>query len=413
LDNILPLKPDLVIAGSLSVERTFRFINTLHITNGSPPVVIISDDQQITDFVCTNGFDDVSVIKESLTPAEIKLTIRSTLETNSTCDNQHDCPLIIGNSPEMLKIKRLVPELNRLNEPALIQGESGTGKDLLARFIHFKSNRNDKPFVKINMPEFFKISVGDALSGAIPSPFHGAAASLDNIFSLAHTGTLLLDEIGAMTAAFQAKLLQLFEKGVVPQSDKDVIDVRLLATTSIELGTLVENGEFRKDLYYRLNVIKIEIPPLRKRPQDIPQLADFYTDKFCLELGKSHYELSEKTKEIFYNYFWPGNVGELEHLVGRIVSQGNEAGLFEKLNLQSEEDFFSFRELAKVKKYLQTSKNLSLKHIANNYLVQVEKRLVKKVLESTNWNKRKAAVLLDISYKSLLNKIKEYELAHS
>ena len=153
--------------------------------------------------------------------------------------------------------------------------------------------------------------------------------------------------------------------------------------------------------------------------EDIPQLADFFTDRFCLQLGKSHYELSAKTKTIFSSYFWPGNVRELENLVKDIVAQGDEDSGVEKLYLLSENDrllnnfegFLSAGELARVKNSVEDSDDWSLKGISQEFLGKFEKRLVKKVLDSTNWNRRKAAAMLDISYKSLLNKIKDYDLS--
>ena len=165
-------------------------------------------------------------------------------------------------------------------------------------------------------------------------------------------------------------------------------------------------------------MIKIGIPPLRKRVEDIPQLTDYFTDRFCHQLGKSHYKLSAKTKEIFRSYVWPGNVRELEQLVGRVVSKEDEQELVEKLYLHTENEqllnhhngFLSANELEKVKDYIKAAENLSLKEVGQKFLNRVEKKLVKKALDSTNWNRRKAAAMLDISYKSLLNKIKDYEI---
>ncbi len=419
LDNISPLGPDLVISGPLQAHKAYRLINTIKSTSYGLPVMIISNDKAIADFIRTNGFDDISVVDESINPAEIKGTITEKLQNNSNDQSALECPLLVGNTPEMVTIKKIIPELNRLNETVYIQGEQGTGKDLLARVIHFKSDRQDKPFIKINIPEFLA-------EKAQHNEVDGDGGSLEQVlddqealFNLARTGTLYLDEIGVMTPDFQAGLLHFLKKIQVRGPESAENGIRLIASNSKDLENLVSGGQFRKDLYYRLNVIKIKIPHLRKRMEDISQLADFFTDRYCRQLGKSHYELSDRTKNIFSSYFWPGNVGELENLVRDIVVQGEEDGLVEKLYLLSEnerllnnfEGFLCAGELARVKGSVEDSDDWSLKDISQKFLGKFEKRLVEKILDSTNWNRRKAAELLGISYKSLLNKIKDYGLS--
>ena len=419
LDNISPLRPDLVISGPLQANKAYRLINTIKSTSYDLPVMIISNDKAIADFIRTNGFEDISVVKESLNPDEMQGAITEKLQNNVNCEDRQGCPLLIGNSPEMIKIKKIIPEVNRLNETVLIQGERGTGKDLLSRVIHFKSDRHGKPFVKINVPEILAVKTEDSEIKAETGSPEEVIHNQENVFELARTGTLYLDEVGAMTPEFQAELLHFLKRHQFQKPGSGENDIRIIASHSKGLKGLVSSGKFRKDLYYRLNVIKIEIPPLRKRMDDISQLADFFTDRYCVQLSKSHYELSAKTKNVFSSYFWPGNVRELENLVRDIVAQSDEDSLVEKLYLLSENDrllnnfegFLSAGELARVKNTVEDSDDWSLKGISQEFLGSFEKRLVKKVLDSTNWNRRKAAELLDISYKSLLNKIKDYELS--
>jgi len=184
---------------------------------------------------------------------------------------------------------------------------------------------------------------------------------------------------------------------------------------------LVEKGEFRKDLFYRLNVIRIDIPPLRNRIQDIPLLAVFFNDKFCGDLGKSHFNLSKKTKNMLSCYHWPENVRELENVVRHSVLTGDEDSMLNKLCLPDQrlkstnhidcsEDIYTVAELSDVKKYLKDLNEVSLKDICREFITRAEKKIMKQALEKTNWNRKKAAILLDISYKSLLNKIKAYDL---
>ncbi|UCE07131.1 MAG: sigma-54-dependent Fis family transcriptional regulator, partial [bacterium] len=378
----------------------------------------ISDDQKIVDFININGFDDICIVNDGLNSSEMQVAINEVLNNNSISQKRQSCPLIIGNSPEMVKIKKLIPELKRFNEPVLIQGEPGTGKDLIAQVIHSSSDRYNRPFVKIHSPELFNRSMQDDLFKFDPQAVKGGDFKHSGVVALAKSGTLYLDEIGAMTADFQAKLLQFLEQSKSLNPEKSNFDIRVITATSYDLGSSVEKGAFRKDLYYRLNVIKIDIPPLRERIEDIPQLADYFADACCIQLGKSHCTLNAKTKDIFCSYLWPENVRELEHLIIRIVSQGNEEELIEKLDLHGENErllnnhdvFLSARELERVKKYIEASDSWSLKDVGQKALIHVEKKIIKNALDSTNWNRRKAASILAISYKSLLNKIKAYDL---
>jgi DNA-binding NtrC family response regulator len=414
LDNLAPLNPDLVISGSLSVDRATRFIHTLQLTNCGVPVVIITDDQDVLEFVDSNGFGDVSVLNVDSNPAEIQSTINRVLkECSGNEESQAYCPLIIGNSAEMVKIKKKISDLDYVNEAVLIQGEPGTGKELLARFIHLRSKRHDKPFVKLNVPrlsaDFFEkqLLMLDDLQ-----------TKQGHIFATAHQGTLLLEEIDKMPVEYQTKLLRMIDEAKIFKTTGAATDVRIIATSSQDLAGPVESGDFRKGLFYRLNVIRIDIPPLRMRLEDIPALSDFFTDKFCIESGKSHFQLSDKMKKLFACYRWPGNIQELQDLIKLIVIDGAEDRISRKLRIHKKyrgitdyyEDINSLAGLSDVKKHVKNLDQISLKKIAGIFMQRAEKKLLKKALESTNWNRKRAAKMLDISYKSLLNKIKEYNL---
>ena len=414
LDNLAPLNPDLVISGSLSVERAARFIHTLQLTNCGVPMVIISDDQDILEFVESNGFGDVSVLNINSNPAEIQSSINKVLkDSNENEDSQTYCPLIIGSSAEMVKIKKTVADLNRVNEVVLIQGEPGTGKELLARFIHLRSKRHDKPFVKLSMPQLPADYFEKQLL-MLDDP----QAKQKHIFAAAHQGTLLLEEIGKMSVDSQTTLLKLMDEIKILKTTDAASDVRIIATASQDLAALVESGDFRKGLFYRLNVIRIDIPPLRMRLEDIPALSDFFTDKYCIESGKSHFQLSDKMKKLFACYHWPGNIQELQDLIKLIVVDEAEERISRKLRIHKKyrgitdyyEDINSLAGLDDVKKHVKNLDKISLKKIAGIFMQRAEKKLLKKALESTNWNRKRAAALLDISYKSLLNKIKDYNL---
>jgi DNA-binding NtrC family response regulator len=425
LDNLSTLNPGLVISGDLSLERTFRFVNSLKMKNRNFPVLIISGDYAIHNFIEISLFDDIYVINTPIDPNEIKMAIRKIQGNRLKSKMYQDCPMLIGNSLEMQKIKKMVLELSRCNETVIVQGETGTGKELVARAIHFKSDRRNKPFIKINTFAFSHESFKNMPSGFNQGAFSDAEWNLESIFEVANTGTVFLDHVEKLPASSQTKLLQVLDTGsfsTLFNEKKKTVDVRIIASACTDLGILVEKGKFRKDLFYRLNVIRIDIPPLRNRIQDILTLAVFFNDMFCGDLGRSHFNLSKKTKNILSCYHWPENVRELENVVRHSVLMGNENSILDKVFMPNQrntstdhinfsQDIYTVAELSDIKKYLKDLNKVSLKDICREFITRAEKKIVKQALENTNWNRKKASILLDISYKSLLNKIKAYDLA--
>jgi DNA-binding NtrC family response regulator len=414
LDNLAPLGADLVISGPLSVNRTMRFINTLQMTNCGVPVVIISDDQNIWEFVAGNGFGDVSVLKLDSKPDVIASAVTQVLRSKTGGKESREyCPLIIGGSPEIVKIKKTISNLGHVNEPLLIQGERGTGKELVGRNLHFKSKPHSVPFIKLNVPQ-------------LPADFFEKQLLLledpetknQSLFAGVQGGTLLFEEIGKLPLEPQATLLEIIDEHGMRRTDDDGRQFRIITTSSQDLSALVEKVQFRKGLFYRLNVIRINIPPLRNRLEDISALTDFFTDKYCIESGRSHFQLSEQMKNLFACYHWPGNVQELEDVVKRIVMDSAEDRVAKKFRVykkysvitDSYKDINTLAGLNDIKKHVKDMNNISLKKISAIFMERAEKKLVKKALDSTRWNRKRAAKLLGISYKSLLNKIKEYKL---
>jgi DNA-binding NtrC family response regulator len=419
LDNISTLKPDLVLSGTLPIQGVYRVIHTLKANGQRIPIVIVSKDPAVLDFILINGFADVSVVHPDLGPSEMKSTIDALLENVLCCNVHKDGPLIVGNSPAMLKIKELVGGVSRLNEATLIFGEPGTGKELLAKAIHCNSGRRCNPFVKIYAPG---LSEGNYLTKNKPSANESAQRGNDPYNDLIATpgnGTLFIDEIGALPSHLQAWLLRIFEEDGIRKFATGSREVGVIASSSESLEQLVKLGKFRKDLYYRLNVVFIEIPPLRDRVSDIPLLTDFFTDRFCIDFKKSHFELYPKTKDILCRYAWPGNVGELEDTIRKVVLFNQEKVISANIATKNRErsvigEFEDISELVDdqdLKKYIKELNHISLKEICRVFMERAEKKIMKKALDRTNWNRRKASQLLDISYKSLLNKMKEYRIA--
>jgi two-component system, NtrC family, response regulator HydG len=424
LDNLSMLNPRLVISGDLSLERTLRFVNTLKLKDRSLPILIISGDYAIHDFIDTNFFNDIFIIGTPVEPYEIKMAMRKILGNRLKSKMSQDCPLLIGNSPEMKKIKKMVLELSSSKETVLVQGEPGTGKELVAKAIHFKSDRKNNPFIKVNTAELSRESFGNEPFGFNSGVFANADWNPKEIFRIADTGTVFLDHMEKMSASFQAELLQVLDEGIISKpytKEKQTVDARIIASAAADLGMFVENGKFRKDLFYRLKVIHIDIPPLRNRVQDIPVLAVFFNDMFCGNTGRSHFNLSQKTKNILSGYHWPENVRELENLIRHSVLTGDEDSIHNKFwppaqmnkltnYMDCSEDIYTMAELSDVKKYLKDLNKVSLRDISQEFITRTEKKIMKQALKKTNWNRKNAAILLDISYKSLLNKIKAYDL---
>ncbi|MBI4473363.1 MAG: sigma-54-dependent Fis family transcriptional regulator, partial [Acidobacteria bacterium] len=229
---------------------------------------------------------------------------------------------IIGKSEKVLRVLDLVTQVAASRSTILIQGESGTGKELIAKAIHLKSPRADKTFVPVNSGSMPVDLLESTLFGHVRGAFTSAVAAKKGLFEVADQGTIFFDEIGTISLETQAKLLRVIqEKEFMRLGGIDTIkvDARIIAATNVDLKKLVDEGRFREDLYYRLNVINIQIPPLRERKEDIPLLVDFFIKKYCEENQKPPYRFSAEALKVLMDYHWPGNVRELENDVERAV----------------------------------------------------------------------------------------------
>jgi DNA-binding NtrC family response regulator len=276
----------------------------------------------------------------------------------------------------------------------LVEAESGTGKELLARMIHQESARAAGPFIAVNCAALPENLLESELFGFERGAFTGASVSKPGRFELAHRGTLLLDEIGEMAPILQAKLLRVLQEHEVDRiggKEPVPIDVRVIATTNRDLAQLVRNGDFREDLYYRLNVIRLNIPPLRQRSSDIPLLADFFCRRYSKAFGKSHVRCSPEALEHLSQQSWPGNVRELENAIQRAVALSGGTAI-------GPEDLL----VSNAPNAVESSPG------AGTTVREMERQLIQKTLETTGGNRTHAARILGISLRTLRNKLNEF-----
>jgi transcriptional regulator with GAF, ATPase, and Fis domain len=318
--------------------------------------------------------------------------------------------IFIYTSDKMQRIKDIVDQIANTDVTVLIQGESGVGKEVVARSIHLNSFRRERPFVKVNCAALPPDLLESELFGYEKGAFTGAYRQKQGRFELANGGTIFLDEISEMSLSLQGKLLQVLQDREFSRlgGKKDIrVDVRVLVATNKNMEEGIKNGRFREDLYYRLNVVNIHLPPLRERREEIPLFVEYFLDKFSKKHGRKAPPLSDETMKAFSEHQWVGNVRELENVIQRLVVLGNEDTIVEELTPAVKED-----PISEKKKKMVSAKKIwpSLREVHQEAVKKAESEMIQKALEMTNWNRKKAADILNISYKALLYKIKETSL---
>ena len=314
----------------------------------------------------------------------------------------------IGISENLNDIRKIIDQIADTDVTVLIQGESGVGKEVIARAVHANSPRKDNPFVKVNCAAIPGDLLESELFGYERGAFTGAIASKPGRFGLAHGGMILLDEIGEMSPPLQAKILQVIQDGVFTRlgaKDETKVDVRVLASTNIDLEKAVSDKTFREDLFYRLNVVNIFIQPLRERKEDIPLFCEHFLEIYNKRYNRKVDAISKKLMKTLITYRWPGNVRELENTIKKLV-------ILEDENLIISEFTPSLQHNVPKKTEVDPSQgvpasSIPLKHLSKRAVLEVEREMIQKALVQTNWNRKKAAKQLGISYKALLYKIKK------
>jgi two-component system, NtrC family, response regulator AtoC len=309
--------------------------------------------------------------------------------------------VIFGRSEVMRAVRERLAKVAAANVPVLIQGESGTGKDIIARMIHAVSPWKGGPFVKVNCPAIPGTLLESELFGYEKGAFTGAYGAKPGRVEMAHRGTLFLDEISELDLALQSKLLQLLQDGqfcrIGAQEDKRV-EVRVVCATNRQLEVEIESGTFRQDLFYRINVVNLRLPPLRERRNDIEDLVIYFLEYYNRKYNCRARSLSPELIDVLQKYHWPGNIRELENLVKRYVILGNEEVITTDL-------------VAREPEYLNPDLNfdgpISLKKLTRQAVRELERKVILKVLQANHWNRKQAARALSISYRALLYKIRD------
>lgn len=377
-------------------------------------VIMITAFGDIQTAVKTIKLGAYDFVEKPFNMEKLKILIGKALETvtlrkevsqfRTQISRQFGFTNIIGKSEQMMKIMDLVRKVAKSDATTiLLQGESGTGKDLVAKVIHYESSRAAKPFMDINCTALPDTLIESELFGFEKGAFTDAKQMKKGLFEISQGGTIFLDEIGDLKFSTQAKLLKVIENKTFKRIGgiRDItVDLRIVASTNKKLSEEVKKENFREDLYYRLKVIPIEIPPLRERPEDIPLLARFFIDEFNRDFKKNVKGLSRETEEVFLAYSWPGNVRELKNAIERaMILENDEYILHEHLPIE-----FS----ANSERQAEISSGQITLPEAGLDIEEVEKELIRQALEQTKHNQTKAARLLNLTRDALRYRMQKF-----
>ncbi|OQA17757.1 MAG: Transcriptional regulatory protein ZraR [bacterium ADurb.Bin363] len=404
-------EPDLLICDIKLPGRDGFFILEFVLSEKPDcPVIMITAHGTVEDAVKAMKMGACDYILKPFNKDELKMTVAKALQMSALVsenrylrkelEDKYAFENIVGKSPEMEKVFRLISQVAPTDLNILILGESGTGKELVARAIHYNSPRKKKPFIAINASAIPENLMESELFGHKRGAFTGAVSDKKGKFQLAQGGTIFLDEIGDMKPELQVKLLRVIQEkeiDVVGGMEPVKIDVRLITATNKNLEEELEEGRFRDDLYYRLNVISIKLPPLRSRKSDIPFLVDFFLKKHCPE-GRIT-GVSKEVMDVFEKYNWPGNVRELENVIERGIVLSTENVI--------PADCLPEKLLIPQEKMRKINIDWPEEGIS---LEEVEKELIKQALEEAENNQTHAAQLLSITRSALIYRMEKYGL---
>jgi two-component system response regulator AtoC len=431
------------------------------------PVIVLSGQGRTTTVVQAMKLGASDFVNKPFDETDLEVPLTNALRQHQLSrevatlreqlQSQSKYKMLFGHSERMAEVQDLIERVADTDVTCLIRGDSGTGKELVARALYASSLRRDKPFVKVNCAALPTELLESELFGFERGAFTGAIQHKPGKFEFANHGTMFLDEIGDMSFPLQAKLLQVLQDGEFSRlgGKHDVhVDVRVIAATNKDLEQAVADGQFREDLFFRLNVVSITMPPLRDRREEIPLLSDYFVKKYSVQYNKPYPELSPETMRLFMEYDWPGNIRELENLIKRTVVLGTEAPIQKEIShalamvghrmssLISHQSSVIGHQSSVVSHQSAVvghqsafrnphsavavaappagpltptaiaaaaaeAGNYSLKDISRTAAREAERELIFKMLQQTRWNRKETAEILGISYKALLYKIKE------
>lgn len=411
----------------------FEVLKELRAQGIDPPVIIITAQNTVKNAIDAMKQGAYDYIAKPFDLDEVKITVQRAIDSfenskkleilRSDTMEMETLQDIVGSSQAMLKIYKMIGRVAERDITVLVVGESGTGKELVSRAIHSNSMRRNQKLVAVNIAAIPKELLESELFGYEKGAFTGASLPKQGRFEEAHKGTLHLDEIGDMPAELQTKLLRILEERKFYRlgSEKPTpVDVRIIASTNKDLEKEVREGRFREDLYYRLNAITIQIPPLRNRIEDAVPLMEHFLNKYSIELGVGKRTISEEAKELVLSYDWPGNVRELENIIKRVLVLTSDSVITQETLLEAapylegttrQHDGSLEQLIANELKYMLDAANDGYSgKIYDEVIKKVEKPLIESVLNITGGNKKKAAHLLGINRNTLSKKIDELGL---
>ncbi len=381
----VPIKKGREVVGALSADRPVA------------PAPLLEEEARILSVV--GALIAQAVKLRQAAQEERDRLVEENLRLQEELEDRRPPSAIVGNSPEMQAVYRLISQVSGSDTTVLLRGENGTGKELVAQAIHSASPRCERPFVKVSCAALSEGLVESELFGHEKGAFTGAVSARKGRFELAHGGTLFLDEVGDLSPSMQVKLLRVLQEHEferVGGSSTIKADVRLIAASNRDLEKLTESGQFRLDLYYRLNVFPIHIPPLRERPTDILLLADYFVERCCAKSGKRVLRISTPAIDLLMGYHWPGNVRELENCIERAV-------------LLSDDEVIHGHHLPPT---LQTAESAAAvpRGTLASALANVERELLVEALKSARGNMAAAAESLGVTRRVLGLRVRKYRI---
>ncbi len=429
LANLDETKPDVV-----TLDAILPGLDGLDVLKGlkeslpQVPVIMLSGHGHARTIVQAMQLGASDFLRKPFEVEELDLAFKKALETNALKEEvvtlrdrvrtEADSLLLGGDNPKMREVREIIEQVAGTDITVLIRGESGTGKELVARSLFQLGDRRDRPFVKVNCAALPSELLESELFGFERGAFTGAQKRKLGKFEYANGGTIFLDEISEMAPALQAKLLQVLQDGEFSRlgGESDIrVDTRIIAATNRDLDKAVRSGEFREDLYYRLNVVTIQLPALRDRIDAVPLLIEHFAGMYSEQYRKDMPLLSAEVMKELMAYRWPGNIRELENMIKRTVVLGNEHAILkdlEKSDLGEDvEDNGEGLDFAQLDVDVASGEGLDLKAISKRASRIAEKKVIERVLAQTRWNRKEAAEKLQISYKALLYKMKENGLS--